>query len=276
MTSQDVNTPEITTEVRLFDREKKIEFLEDVTKTKVYSKEAVYFAFPFAMKQPQFQYEIQNGVVDPAKDMYLGAGHEWFSAQHWVSVQQNGVSGTVMPLDASLVTLGDIFRGAWPEQFGKRTGTIFSYVMNNYWDTNYAAGQGGHYRFRYVVTSSPSTDAAALSAMGWEAATPLETDEITTQDKALSQPRPLKENRGSFLDVQDPDLLLETWKPAEDGHGTILRFLDLGGAARTITVHTPLLNLQEAWQTDAVERNQRSYRCSGHRASRSPSTRIRL
>ncbi|MGB0122314.1 MAG: polysaccharide lyase family protein [Silvibacterium sp.] len=258
MTSQDVNTPEITTEVRLFDHEKKIEFLEDVTKKKVLSKEAVYFAFPFAMKQPQFQYEIQNGVVDPAKDMYPGAGHEWFPAQHWVSVQQNGVSGTVMPLDASLITLGDIFRGAWPEQFGNRTGTIFSYVMNNYWDTNYAAGQGGHFRFRYVVTSAPSTNAAALSAMGWEEATPLETDEITTQDKALSRPRPLKENQGSFLDVQDPDLVLETWKPAEDGHGTILRFLDLGGAARTITVHTPLLNLQEAWQTDAVERNQRS------------------
>ena len=106
MKSQDMNTPVIATGIRLFDHEKKIEFVEDVNKNRVSSKEAVYFAFPFAMTQPEFHYEIQNGVVNPAKDMYPGAGHEWFSAQHWVSAEQAGVSGTVMPLDASLVTLG--------------------------------------------------------------------------------------------------------------------------------------------------------------------------
>src|SRR6185312_469009 len=79
--SQDLNTPAIHTEIRLFDHEKKIEIVEDLDKKKVHSKEAAYFAFPFAMNHPQFQYEIQTGVVDPAKDMYPGAGHEWFSAQ---------------------------------------------------------------------------------------------------------------------------------------------------------------------------------------------------
>ena len=59
--------------------------------------------------------------------MYPGAGHEWFSVQHWVSAQQNNVSATIMPLDASLVTLGDINRGAWPDKFGQRPGTIFYY-----------------------------------------------------------------------------------------------------------------------------------------------------
>ena len=257
MKSQDMNTPGIATEIRIFDQEKKIEFIEDVDKKKVNSKEAVYFAFPFAMNQPQFQYEIQNGVVDPAKDMYPGAGYVWFSMQHWASVQQDGISGTVMPLDASLITLGDINRGAWPTQFGQRPGTIFSYVMNNYWDTDFAAGQGGHFRFRYVVTSAPSTDAAELSRMGWEEATPLEKDIVTTQDRALSQPSPLDGKQASFLNVQDANLLLEAWKPAEDGNGTILRFLDLGGATRTVTVRTPLLHLSEAWQTDAVERDEK-------------------
>lgn len=254
--STDTNTPKITSEIQLFDRQKKIEFTEDVTKKEVDTKEGVYFAFPFSMDHPQFQYEIQNGVVDPAKDMYPGAGHEWFSVQHWVSAQQDGVSATIMPLDASLVTLGDINRGAWPDHFGQRPGTIFSYVMNNYWTTNYRAGQGGHFRFRYVLTSAPATDAPQLSRMGWEEMTPLEQDEITTQDKALDTPGPLDGRQASFLHTNDPDLVLTTWKAAEDGDGTILRFLELGGSARTVTVATPLLQLQQAWQTDAVERNQ--------------------
>ncbi|HLK04903.1 MAG TPA: polysaccharide lyase family protein [Candidatus Acidoferrum sp.] len=258
MESAAENTPKIATEIRLFENEKKIEFVEDVSKKEIFTKEAIYFAFPFAMSHPQFQYEIQNGVVDPAKDMYPGAGHEWFNVQHWVSVQQEGVSGTVMPLDASLLTLGDINRGAWPTSFGERPGTIFSYAMNNYWHTNYRAAQGGDFRFRYVVTSAASTEPAALSRIGWQEFTPLELDEITSQDKALDSPRPLDGNQSSFLQVDDPDVLLETWKPAEDGNGTILRLLEFGGrSARTIKITTPLLNIDRATLTDAVERNQK-------------------
>jgi alpha-mannosidase len=250
------NTPEIHSEIRLYKGEKKIELVEDIDKKPELKKEAVYFAFPFAMKNPQFQYEIQNGVVDPSKDMYPGAGHEWFSIQHWISVQQDGVSATVMPLDASLATFGDINRGEWPTEFGQRAGNIFSYAMNNYWHTNYRAAQGGHFRFRYVITSAPRTDAALLSRIGWQEFTPLEHDEIRSQDKALDLPRPLNGNEASFLSIDDPDLLLDTWKPAEDGKGTILRFIDLGGKPRTVAIHLPLLSIRNVVATDAVERDQ--------------------
>ncbi len=255
MESSADNTPSVRTELRLFNDEKKVEFIEDVNKKPELQKEAVYFAFPFAMSHPQFQYEIQNGVVDPVKDMYPGAGREWFSVQHWVSVQQDGVSATVMPLDAALVTLGDINRGEWPDSFGQRPGNIFSYVMNNYWHTNYRAEQGGTFRFRYVITSAAATDAPGLSRLGWEEMTPLEEDEIRSQDKALDLPEPLPANESSFLSVDDPDVLVDTWKPAEDGKGTILRLIDLGGAPRSLTIHTPLLALSKVVRTDAVERD---------------------
>src|ERR1035437_8721481 len=65
--SQALNTPSIKTEIRLFDSEKKIELVEDVDKTEVLTKEAVYFAFPFDMKQPQFHYEIQNAGWTPQR-----------------------------------------------------------------------------------------------------------------------------------------------------------------------------------------------------------------
>jgi hypothetical protein len=253
-------------EIRLPDHEKKIEFVEDITKQKVLAKEAVYFAFPFAMDHPEFNFEIQNGIVNPAKDMYPGAGHEWFSVQHWVSVQQDGVSGTVMPLDAGLVTLGDIYRGQWPTQFTDRKGTIFSYAMNNSWNTNYEAGQGGATQLRYVVTSAPSTDPVALSRMGWEEAMPLECDEVTRQDKAVDSQRMLNGKQGRFLEIDDPNVVVEAWKPAEDGKGTILRLLDLGSAERTVTVRTPLLNFSSVVETDAVERDQHPLASEGSQA----------
>jgi alpha-mannosidase len=90
--------------------------------------------------------------------------------------------------------------------------------------------------------------------MGWEEATPLERDEVTSQDKAIPSGG-LSAMALSFLQVDDPDLLLQTWKPAEAGTGTIFRFVDLGGIERKVHIRTPLLRVQEAWKTDAVERD---------------------
>ena len=262
--SSGVNTPKIATEVILFDGQKKIEFINRVQKKQVYTREAVYFAFPFAMEHPQFRYDIQNGVVDPSRDQLPGAGKEWFSVQHWVSAEEGGVTAALVPVDASMVCLGDIFRGTWPREFGSRPGTIYSYAMINYWDTNYAAGQGGDFTFRYVLTSGDHLQPAGLSRLGWEELTPAETDQITSQDKAMATPRPLDGAQGSFVQVDQPNVVLVTWKEAEDSDGTVLRFLEVGGQASTVDVQTPHLDVNSAWTSDAMERKQAALSTTAH------------
>ena len=216
------------------------------------------------MEHPQFKYEIQNGFVDPSRDQMPGAGKEWFSVQHWVTAEEGGVTAALVPIDASLVCLGDIFRGAWPKEFGQRPGTIFSYVMNNYWDTNYAPGQGGNFTFRYVLTSGNQLQPAGLSRLGWEEMTPAETDQISSQDKALDTPRPLDSAQGSFVQVDQPNVVLVTWKMAEDGEGTILRFLEVGGEAKPVEVQIPHMDVKSAWSSDAMERKRAAIETSAH------------
>lgn len=264
MESSDIHTPRIQTDVLVFAHEKKIEIIEHVKKQAVLNKEGVYFAFPFAMQHPEFRYEIQNGAVDPAHDMLPGAGLEWFSVQHWAEVAQDGVSAAVLPLDASMMTFGDIARGVWPTRFGQRQGTMFSYVMNNYWDTNYRAEQGGEFRFRYVVTSAASLRDSALSHMGWEEMTPFEINRVTSQDKAVNPPRPLNGKEGQFLTADNPNVLLQAWKTAEDGQGTILRLLNLSNSTQSVTVGTPLERVQSAWSCNAMEVNQHVIPVSGN------------
>jgi alpha-mannosidase len=184
--------------------------------------------------------------------------------QHWVAAEQGNVTVALVPVDAPLVALGDIVRGTWPVEFGQRPGIIFSYVMNNYWDTNYAAGQGGDFTFRYVLTSGNNLEPAYLSRLGREEMSPLELDQITSQDKALNTPRPLDSAQGSFLQVNNPDVELVTWKMAEDGDGTILRFLEVAGRDSTVNVQTPLLEVKSAWMNDALERKQGPLAVSSH------------
>jgi hypothetical protein len=96
--SSALNTPNISTEIILFDGEKKILFTNHVNKSLIFQKEAVYFAFPFRMERPQVRYDIQNGFVDPAHDQMPGAGKEWFSVQHWVEALKGDMSVASCPL----------------------------------------------------------------------------------------------------------------------------------------------------------------------------------
>ncbi|HEX8423704.1 MAG TPA: glycosyl hydrolase-related protein, partial [Pyrinomonadaceae bacterium] len=226
-----------------------------VSKEMIYKKEAAYFAFPLALRAPEYKYEVQNGVVRPDRDMIPGAGLEWFSAQNWVSAGDEGAEVSITSTDSFLWTFGDIVRGTWPTEFKPKSSTIFSYVLNNYWGTNYIAAQGGDFTFRYALTSAPKLDAAAMSRMGWEQTTPLERTLVKSQDKAAPAVNPLPASRMSFLETNDPSVLLSAWKHAEEGEGMVLRFIELGGAsgARQVRVTSPLFGSFTKRACNAVE-----------------------
>ncbi len=262
--SSALNTPRVSTEIILFDGQKKILFVNRVRKSSVLTKEAVYFSFPLAMDKPQFRYDLQNGFVDPAHDQMPGAGKEWFSVQHWIEAQQAGVSVAVVPVDAPLVTLGDIVRGTWPKDFTERTGDIFSYAMNNYYFTNWPAAQGGDFTFRYVLTSARDLSPETLSQFARAEMAPLETDEIISNDKAIASPAPLPADQASFMDIDQPNVVLVTWKGAEDGNGMILRFLEVAGQTGTVNVRIPLLQAKSAWNCSAMEQSGDSLPVAEH------------
>lgn len=262
--SSALNTPDISTEIILFNGEKKILFANHVRKSAYYRKEGVYFAFPFNMSRPHIRYDIQNGFVDPVHDQMPGAGKEWYSLQHWVEAFKGNVSVGVLPLDAPLFTLGDIVRGKWPTDLYLWRGDIFSYVMNNYYFTNWPAAQGGDFTFRYVVTSGPDMSPDSLSRMAREESTPLETDEITSQDKAVPRPEPLPADQSSFLQADRSNVVLVTWKLAEDGDGMVLRFLEIAGEDGAVNVRIPLFDVASAWYCTAMEENRGALPVSPH------------
>src|SRR5262249_43723858 len=90
--SSAAHTPQILSELQLFDALKRIGIRNLVKKEVVKSPEAAYFAFPLAGQPPVVRYEIQNAWVDPMRDQLPGANREWYAAQHWVSVSSPGAS----------------------------------------------------------------------------------------------------------------------------------------------------------------------------------------
>jgi len=249
-----LHAPRIDVEIRLFNGEKKIEIVNRLQKEPVNNKEAIYFAFPFAVSQPEFEYEGQNGTVNPARDELAGGCREWYTAGHWARVSGGGVSAAVIPLDAPLVTFGDIDRGLWPEKFEPKSSVIFSYVLNNYWHTNFPRVQSGEFTFRYVITSGGTLDPAYLSRLGRESLTPLETGELRGNDK-VGLRGSLPATPTSFIGLDGDGVELETLKPAEDGEGYIVRLLETTGRDNKARLSSRLVEFRRAWLSSATEDN---------------------
>lgn len=253
MVSSAIHTPAITTEIRLFDQEKKVQISNHVRKDPVQAPEGVYFAFPFAVAPAQFRYETQNAWVDPERDQLPGANKEWFAAQHWVSVSGPGASIGLVLDEAPLFTLGDIDRGLWPKSFQAKNGAVFSYVMDNYDGDDERAFQGGDFSFHYSITSGPEFDPQALSRFAREEVNPFETDAVTEADKLVWRAEPLSGQSGGFIDIDRPEVQLMTWKGAEDGKGSILRFYNTGGSPVRARATFPNLSFQESFWTSGTE-----------------------
>ncbi|HEY5329358.1 MAG TPA: polysaccharide lyase family protein [Acidobacteriaceae bacterium] len=241
------NTPLIRTTITLPADAKRIDISISLHKTATLHREAAYIAFPLAIEHPSFAYDTQNGWVDPARDELAGGSREWYATQHWAAVHDSAVSAAIIPIDAPMLAFGDIVRGAWPDDFSPKTSTIFSWLMSNYWSTNFMSSQGGDFTFRYAFVSGATFNAAQLTRTGWEQMTPLESDPVS----ASFAPSPIV--AASFLKLDNPNVVLSTWKRAESGEGSILRLTEIAGHSETVRLSLPHLQLIRARQCSLLE-----------------------
>ncbi|MFM8360632.1 MAG: hypothetical protein ACKOET_18940, partial [Verrucomicrobiota bacterium] len=232
MECTNLHHPRLSTTVTLREDSTILDLDNRVEKQAVRTKEAAYFAFPLAVETPRFRLAGQNGFIDPARDLLPGAGREWFCHQEWISVA--GAAGGAVRWsspDAPLVTLGDLARGRWPREFGRRPATLYSYVMANYTPEGYQAAQGGEFRFRYQLQFGEAFDPVESHRRGAEALVPLELHEITRNDRHGTPMGDWPPDEKSFLEVAPGNLSLVTWKAAEAGPGTVVRVVEVGGAS---------------------------------------------
>ena len=259
------NTPKVVSEYLLYDAIKRVDIVNTIEKDEVRAKEAVYFAFPFAAQAPALEYQIQNGWCRPNEDQMPGACREWFTPQNLVHVRDGDFSVAWSTPDAPLVTLTDINRGKWLSHLPIRNGHVYSYVMNNYWFTNYRAQQGGRFVLRYSITSGNGLGREALARFDEDTRTPvLAYPFLSSFSAAISQAdRPMPARGASFLACDAPNLEMVALKEAEDGEGFILRFREVTGRSGEAEIKLPTFGAREAHLCNGVEDNQQKLSVSG-------------
>jgi alpha-mannosidase len=244
-------TPKLDSMVTVWNDVRRIDFINILDKTLTYKKEGVYFAFPFAAEKPVFRYEVPAGIVNANTEMLPGACYDWFTAQDFVEVESSpgGPAVAWSSPDAPLVCFQDIFRGKWQSPVPFKNGHLYAYVMNNYWHTNYKAGQDGKFIFKFALTSSSKSDMPASAAFGAGVASSL-----AAVPSAAAQDGPLTGPSGSLASVAEANVRLVSAKRAEKGGGLVLRLWEVAGTATTAHVKLPpMMKAAKATACNLVE-----------------------
>jgi hypothetical protein len=247
VTTSAERTPELSSFVWLGEGTPYIQIINHVTREAERKKEAAYFAFPFAATNPEVRLEIPNGVMRPEVDQLPGACKEWYALQHFARIKSDEGEIAWASVDAPLVCVGDINRGLWPEKLEVKNGHLYSYVMNNYWFTNYKADQSGAMTFRYAVTPRAGSDAEA-ARFGWQAAMQAQYRIIPA-----AQDGPLPSTPTSLCRVSPDSVAITAIKAPEVGSGLVIRLFSYADKPVTARLRLRLAGLREATLCNLVE-----------------------
>lgn len=249
-------------EIRLYSKIKRIDLILHLDKalSRAHTAEAVYIAFPFALEHPRFAYELAIGRADPSTDMLPGAATEWFSVNNWVNVVDDRAAVTIAVPDAPLVTLGDVNQGHWPDGFlAPRQATVFSYLMNNYWLTNFPGGQErGDFAFRYSITSGPSPEYGFITRFGEGFRHPLLADFLPGRVVDVQQPLPK-------LRIDSPTVNLITMKRAKHRSGYVVRLYESAGREAEATFDFGAIPVRQAFLCSTNEQREKELMLTGRR-----------
>jgi hypothetical protein len=161
---------ELVRVVQLISGNDAIHVINRLDKKKVFDPEGVHVVFPFAVPDPTVRVGLAYGNYRIEADQLDGACKNYFTTQGWVDVSNHEVGVTWCSPSAPLVEIGGIacdpIAVGWKTR-AKPSATILSYVMNNYWETNYKAAQEGAHTFSYAIRPHGrflAVDAARFSA----------------------------------------------------------------------------------------------------------------
>ncbi len=171
----------LTREYRVVDGLDRVDIIDTIDKKPVRQKEAVHLGFAFNVPNGVMRMDIPWAVIRPEEDQLAEACKNWFSVGRWVDVSNVDYGVTWATRDAPMVEVGaiapDNFKpgnhlDSWIEHL-EPSQTLYSYVMNNHWFTNYRAEQSGPATFRYSLLPHKEYDPIAAQRFGIECSQPL-------------------------------------------------------------------------------------------------------
>lgn len=236
-------------------------------KPAVMDKESLYFAYPFNVTSPEISYHITGGVVREGDERVPGSANYFRAIRDWVTLaDETGPRVAWATTDAPLIQRGAIHLPYAP--FAESTdrtetsdATIYSWALNNIWDTNFPPSQGGEMMFRYTV-ATPQDDQPTGYQLGTDTG-----DSATLRlvgvvanvgtPKFASMPE-----RGSFVTVDHAEVRISHMAAARNGEGLAIVLVSEAKEPAEVTLiveHLPFNSARVGtfWETNMEDASRR-------------------
>ncbi|MGA7204385.1 MAG: hypothetical protein WBX27_07130 [Specibacter sp.] len=134
-------------------------------KTSVWEPENLYLSLPFVADESYI--DKAGAIMRPRIDQLPGTCVDFYAVQNAV-VFHSAAPVVLVCADAPLVTMGSLEEGP-VRVMGEgvpNVDEVYSWVMNNYWETNFKASLGGFHQFHYelaVLEACPVEDAFEIA-----------------------------------------------------------------------------------------------------------------
>lgn len=249
----------LTRELRLVQGLRRLDIVNTLDKTKVRTKESAHIAFPFLVPGGTVRADVGWGIVRPEADQLAGACKDFLSVQNWIDVSGRDAGLTLAVPDAPLVEPGAITdesldsvsnRRSWAKTWSGDT-TLYSYIINNYWHTNYRSDQEGLIAFHYAVFPHGTFNAAESRRFGVEASQPLLVCPWPAQAPAA---KPL-------VEISPSSVVATSVKPSRDGQAIMVRLYGASGRPEKVEVRVPGREAAAAFRSSVLE--EKGERLSG-------------
>lgn len=233
----------LETTISLPKQSKQVLIENRLLKQGILDKESVYFAFPFAVDDPDPEYAITGGVTSLDAPHVPGSVQHMLAIRDWVSMQDENGAVAWVTVDAPLIELQNIVipYAPFPPTISgdrHRRSTIYSWALNNIWDTNFPPQQRGELIFRYAIGSGSDLDRRAL---GIRTAAAVTSPPIALCLRGSAAPQ--LPARTSVLAVSNPLVEIVYLEPAPDGNGFRATLLSLADEPVTVDIASPGMHL---------------------------------
>ena len=211
----------LTREIRVIAGLDRVDIINTLDKEKVYEQEAVHLAFPFQVPGGVTRMDLPLAVIRAEDEQLAGSCKNYFTVQRWADVSNDEFGVTWATIDAPLIEIGaitcDPTAVGWLKEVQQPVTTLYAYVMNNYWETNYKAAQEGPTVFRFALQPHGAYDQAAAQRFGSEQSQPLlAVPETASATAAGALPVSIEPSGG----------LLVTQKPSDDRQAVVIRLFN--------------------------------------------------
>ena len=214
----------IELEIRLYKNVKKIEFKFMARKLIITDPEALYVAFPLSLPDSRIVFETIGGALTQGQQL-PGSSSDWNVAQNYVSVRGKKGQVVVVSNEIPLWHFSDFNMNKYERNPKQGKTWLYSWVMNNYWMTNFRAYQEGAFSWSYQITSSADTTNTFATKYAWGVRNPFPTRTFPAGANDLKSPllETLKISGSA-------NAMLVNSRPAFKGNGSILlHFRELEG-----------------------------------------------